>query len=306
MRKVWFFLPLLLITGGMVFATNEYARPSHPIKPLIGQPRILADTIFVKYTSDDINYEITSAIIKRSKDGLRDTFYYSLPYTVYRVEVYKYDLNNRLSELRSTFFGTWHVIQEYEYDSSGRLTRLAEWSVPGIFENYDYSTIVYSDSSYTLNQVEYVFNSEEYLIRAGGITYSYFENGYEEILGSHEKRTYHFLENGYLSKRTFYQRVQEEGEWLKKESWETDYRYKDDNPHNPTGNIVFKTTSLNVYGTDGAAVILSDNPVKVRIFSIIGTLVRDIQTASSCQSIHLPKGIYLVMIEGKTYKIMVR
>jgi hypothetical protein len=307
MRKMLFLKTLLLITGGIVLAQNEYARPSHPVKPLIGQPRILADTLFVKHAwANDFMPTEWSVTIDRSKDGLRDTLYYT-DY-VNRISVHEYDAADRLMSVRDRippdiFF---HIIEEYEYDSSDRLTKLVEWSVPGVFKNYDYSMIVYTDSSYILNQIEYVFDSEDRLVRAGEVAYNYFEDGYEEILNSFEKMTYHFLESGYLSKRTFHRKLQADGQWFVSETWETEYRYKDGNTNNPSSNIAIDTAFPKVYGTEGAAMIHADKPEKVLIFSIAGTLIRNVQTVSGNQSIHLPKGIYFVVIENQTYKVMVR
>ena len=302
-----FFVTLLLITSGIVFAQNEYARPSHPVKPLIGQPRILADSLFIRHAwANDFNPTEISVAIKRSKDGLRDTLYYS-DY-VNRISVREYDADDKLISVRERTLSdiSFHVIEEYEYDSSGRLTKLAEWSVPGVFRNYDYSAIVYTDSSYILNQIEYVFDSGGRLIRADEVIYNYFEDGYEEIFNSFEKMTYHFLENGYLSKRIFHRKLQVGGQWFINETWETEYHYKDDNSNNPNSNLSAATTFPKVYSADGMAIIHSDKPEKVRIFSIAGTLVRNVQTVSSNQSIPLPKGIYYVVIEDNIYKVMVR
>jgi YD repeat-containing protein len=308
MRKMLFFKTLLLITGGIVFAQNEYARPSHPLKPLIGQPRILADTLFIRHSwaNDLYPAEPSSVAIERSKDGLRDTLFYA-DY-VNRISVREYDADDRLISVRERIppDNSFHVIEEYEYDASGRLTKLSEWSVPGVFKNYDYSTIVYTDSSHILNGIEYVFDSEDRLIRVGEVTYNYFEDGYEEILNSFDKLTYHFLENGYLSKRIFHRKLQADGQWLINETWETEYRYKDDNTNNPNSNIIIETAFPKVYGADGAAMIHSDKPEKVRIFSIAGTLVWNVQTASGSHSIPLLKGVYFVVFENKTYKVMVR
>jgi len=312
MKRIILYFVTASLLCGMTFAQTQYAGSiHHPVNPQIGQPRIMADTIFVKHTwGDDTNpNELPgepSAIIKRCEDGLRDTFYYR-GYTN-EIRVLEYDTNNRLIsvQIKNELMDFFDVRAEYVYDSSGRLTELSEWSLPGDFENYDYSTIVYTDSSYVLNQIEYVFDSEDRLIRAGEVRYSYFEDGYEEILGSYEKMTYIFLANGYLSKRTFYQKQHENGEWFLKETWETTYRYTSDNPNNPNGNTTIETTSRKAYGVNGAVMIQSDKMEKVRIYAVSGLLIRELQTSPGNQSIALSKGFYIVLIEDKAYKVMVR
>ena len=173
-------------------------------------------------------------------------------------------------------------------------------------KQYDYSTLVYTDSSYFLNQIEYVFDSEERLIRAGDILYSYFEDGYEEILSSYEKMTYHFLTNGYLSKRIFRQKLQEDGEWFVSQTWEIEYRYTSDNPHNPNNNTTIETTPRNAYAVEGAVIIQSGQMETVRIYTVSGLLVRELQTTPGIQSVALSKGFYIVLLDGKIYKVMVR
>ena len=311
---------LLCFLTSIMFAQQTglwYAAPFHPVKPQIGQPRILADTVFTKHTqilTSGENSGTSTAIIERSKDGLRDTFYYTHPYTN-EIIVREYDTDNRL-------ISTYRVrrpddpfispeiekilLYEYKYDSSGRLTSLAWWSLPGIFENYDYSTIVYTDSSYILNQIEYVFNAEDQLIRAGGLAYTYFKDGYTEIQGSFEKMSYYFQENGYQSQKLFFQKSLEDEEWYLQTTWETTYRYKDDNPHNPSGNAVIETPTRKVYGVDGAVVIQSDKPETVQIYTISGAMIRNIQTGTGSQSIALPKGFYIVRTDDQVYKVMVR
>jgi hypothetical protein len=157
-----------------------------------------------------------------------------------------------------------------------------------------------------VNQVEYVFDAEEHLIRAGEIIYSYFEDGYSEFLGSFEKMTYHFLENGYLAKRIFFQKIHEDGEWFQKEMWETEYGYKDDNPNNPNGNVMLETASRKVYGMAGAIMIHSDKPETVWIYSVSGLFIRYLQTVPGSQSIFLPKGFYIVVADNQIYKVIVR
>jgi len=308
MKKILFFIILLLMASEMNFAQRPFQeRPFHPVNPQIGQPRILVDTVFAKCTWGE-NFSETSAFIERSKDGLRDTFYYTHHYTnpLTEIIVHEYDADNRLISIKSKILpaASFYVLIEYEYDSSGRLTRLAEWSLPGVFESYDYSTIVYTDSSYILNDIEYVFDAEDRLIRAGEITYSYFENGYSENLGPYAKTIYYFLENGYLSKKIFYKLFEEE--WIQHTVWETAYRYKADNPNNPNSNATIKNTLRKVYGIDGAVMIYSGKPETVRIYAVSGLIVRNIQTSPGNQSISLSKGFYIVKMGDQAYKVMVR
>ena len=319
MRKLLIFTIFALWVTVLIFAQSSlwYSGPSHPANPQIGQPRILADTVLVMHgmrmdlspeSSEEMNFQPElSTIIKRSEDGLRDTFYmYGTSNNIDRISVFEYDANDRLIFVRekNDHLASFIEIEEFEYDSSGRLTKYFEWSTPGVFLYYDYSTIVYTDSSYFLNQSEYVFDSKNRLIRAGKTHYSYFETGYYEIESSDLKTKYELLENGYRSKKRIYKKILEQ--WVNSETWETEYRYVAGNPYNPTGSTDFEDTFRKVYGIDGALIIQSDMLETARIFSYSGLWVRNVQAGAGVQSIAIPRGFYFVLIGNNVYKVMVR
>ena len=308
MRKIVIFTTLFLFATVSIFGQSSQWYISHPVKPQKGQPRILADTVKIKHGwgGEALNLQ-SSTVIKRSNDGLRDTLYTDgIINNLEHITVYEYDTDNRLINVRdsSDNVNSFYLSEEYEYDSFGRQTKESEWSIPGIFINYDYSTFVQTDSGYFLNQMEYVFDSEDRLIRAGEKTYSYFEDGFVEFDPQRSNTMYYLSENGYRLKRIVYQGTLEQ--LAHAEIWETEYLYKADNPNNPSSNTSIENRLRKVYSTDGAVIVHSDIPETTRIFSVSGILVRTIQTVPGIQSIPLPKGFYFILTGDKAYKVMVR
>jgi len=310
MRKLQFFI-ILLFVSGTFFAQSKYwySGISHPANPQFSQPRILADTVYMTTYGWEGAMNLTSTTtIARSKDGLRDTFQtYYFQTDIARTTVFEYDSANRLLSVRErdqnalSFF----LMEEFAYDAAGKLTQYIAWSIPGIYGKYDYSTIAYTDSSYIINQTEYVFDAEGRLIRDGKNTYHYFEDGYFECPYFNFQIGYHFLKNGYLSKRTVYKRQHEEDQWVETEKWELEYRYKSDNPNNTTANAVIDYPPLQVYGTKGAVMIQSDKTESVRIFSVSGILYKRVTVSAGKQAIALSKGFYIVVAGDKVHKVAV-
>lgn len=310
MRKIFNFTTLFLCATVLIFSQSQSRQwyISHPENPQKGQPRILADTVKIKYGRKGETLSLqSSTVIKRSDDGLRDTFYHNgIINNLNHITVYEYDTDNRLKNVWDSHANnpSFHLFEEYEYDSLGRLTKESEWSIPGIFKKYDYSTFVKTDSGYFLNQIEYVFDFEGRLVRAGEITYSYFEDGFVEIDPRSYNTMYYLSENGYRLKRIAYQGTLDQ--WPNAEIWETEYLYKADNPYNPSSIATIENRLQKVYGTDGAVIIHSDVPETTRIFSVSGILIRNIQTIPGVQSIPLPKGFYFVLTGDKACKVTVR
>ena len=316
MKRLILFITALLMAVGILNANLKNRWPSHPLKPCIHQPRIMADTIWhVSAFLGDWEHFYPSVggrtVIRRSEDGLRDTF--DVAYGLRYFLIYEWDTDNRLIAIKHTFdsLDKWDENSfiprsEYAYDSSGRLAMELHAQYPNESYHYDYSTIIYTDSGYILNRVEYVLDSEGRLIRAGDMHYSYFEDGFTEFYfkdNSGEKTDWHFLENGYLSHcKTWKLR---DGQWVDFHKEEREYRYKDDNPLKQA-TALEAVENRKVYGVDGAVAIQSDKPETVQIYTISGAMIRNIQTGTGSQSISLPKGFYIVMMGNQAYKVIVR
>ena len=175
----------------------------------------------------------------------------------------------------------------YELDEQGRVTQE-----------------IYNDKN---EYIEFI-DGEKY--RTGTVYYSYTDNSYSKFschpsnntVAWHET-TYVFDEHGNLIFMTT--KLSFDGiNWSIWEQSEALYVYSNSNEIITT-NATFETTSRKVYGANGSVVIQSDQAEAVRIYSISGLFIREINMSPGCLSIPLSKGFYIVMMNNSVYKVMV-
>ncbi len=194
--------------------------PSHPLNPKLGQPRILADTMFIKgYVGIvDPPYPLTVSIKKFTKKLLIDTVYIFSATGMITSTILKYSDKDRLLSMSSYYPGRKDpitgvfiiepeesLIDEYEYGEDGRLLKYKQYKSENGVTSLD-TTLMYNyvmtDSGYISNGfIEYILdkkgrltkrkflkNKDEYVVdsvgnryRVGDFYYSYFDGGYTEL-----------------------------------------------------------------------------------------------------------------------------
>jgi len=161
--------------------------------------------------------------------------------------------------------------------------------------------IQYTDNGYITKtngvQTEYVFDSQQRLIRNGDIIYDYFENGYTETTKS-RKSEYYFLENGYWSKYVEY--ILKDGNWEHTET--VNFTYDD----LPDSNQEIKTNSYKVSTRKGGIVIETEAPAQIAIYSINGQLINMKRISAGKEVFNISKGLYIVNIGRESHKIIVK
>lgn len=152
----------------------------------------------------------------------------------------------------------------------------------------------------------------------GDTYYSYTDSGYTSLSYQYGKdnlikdkilpdqwfkHDYIFNKKGLLTKHTLSIRTKGVKEW---KVWDMEgyfYFYKAGNPHS---NIEIEKSSSNVYTTEGAVVIEVQRPMSVGIYTFGGQLLRYERISAGMTRIPLSKGLYIVSINGRGYKISVR
>lgn len=201
--------------------SKSLERPSHPLNPKLGQPRILADTIRIKeYVGiADPPYPLTVSIKNFNKNLLIDTVYTFSATGMITSYIYKYSDKGRLLSLSSYYPGRKdpvtgvfitepkeNLVDEYEYGQDGRLLKHKTYKLEGggstsLDKIFTYKYVM-TDSGYISNDsIEYILDKKgrlsklkflkaknEYVVdsvgnryRVGDFYYSYFDGGYTEL-----------------------------------------------------------------------------------------------------------------------------
>jgi hypothetical protein len=135
--------------------------------PVCGQGRVVADTVvektYLEWGHAPLYPECT-IWYSRSEDGHRDTVHSNCSLGV--ISVNEYDAENRvLVTYRAHFEGDPYILwYTYEYDAEGRLIKKINHNLQTA-EEYDYSTLVYTNIGYISAGSEPEFDTEGRLIR---------------------------------------------------------------------------------------------------------------------------------------------
>ncbi|MDR2921243.1 MAG: T9SS type A sorting domain-containing protein [Tannerella sp.] len=351
---------LFLILVGLCFTGFVSAQldctidgPSHPLKPVFGLPRILADTVHIK------TYVLTghssppppswTNVYTFHENNRIDTIC-----NVTGGQILKYsDKGQLLSKSRyapgyvsvntGEYVAPWEVLDvEFEYGEDGRMLKTTQYGFDGdssyVDSVYTYNYTM-TDSGYIVHnqaecilddqgrvthikglddskKVEYVYDEEGRQFRVGETYYFYFENGFRSLIYSHRGQSvlgapdawsridYFFQENGYLKEKIDYLKDEGETEWRVYNHDEWFYYYKDDNP---LANITIEEQpGGTVYATAGAVMIGTEAATTVSVYSFSGQLVTQQRISAGTNRIALSKGLYIIVVNDKGYKIVVK
>jgi hypothetical protein len=241
----------------------------------------------------------------------------------YEKTEYEYDAQNRVSKVTTkeveSLSGREQIVNVYTYDYS--TLRMTEKGY--IYNGYEYEL----DS---LNRITYLKNlssEDEYRelygkrYRVQDSYYTYFEGGFsvlrweetsKNILGWVDrwvKVDHFFIENGRLQ-NTYYS-VDNGETWAVWEKIETRYAYVEnvksggDNPSlNESPELSGGTT---VYGISGAIVVSTGNGAQACIYDTTGRVVKKQPVYKGTTQITVPgRGLYFVVVNNHSYKVMVR
>jgi len=305
---------LFLIANSIYIGAEELEkfapRPHHPLDPLQGRPRIMADEIRSQNYIGDSEYAATFSYstIKYSNDGLSDTIYFSsgvIPPPIVQL----YSKENRLIMIKYDHnmngdFDDDEAKEVYTYNTSGWLVNKFSYNgqSSSIIFSYDYRNIIHTDSGYILKNVEYILDEQGRLTRMDDVRYTYFENGYIEYSTRknrpHKSEHYHNQE-GYPIKTLDYTLLTN-GKWELDSRREITYIFND-----PSDSEDISPVPQPVYGTNGAIIITASIKDPVYIHNINGQLVKRIGDTQPNERISIPKGIYIVTIQQRSYKVIV-
>jgi len=330
---------VVLTVNGQVFrpAGRYIFSPAHPLE--MQQVYIREDAfekVFEKYNAigEELPHDAASSYkVIRSEDGLTDIIYYSggvvttstciydishklisekvdygLPYYIYyiydqkgRVKSTTYCLESELQGRTSEYIHTYLDDQTVYTDSGYVFTMIEEerrWPKP--LENPD-SIIIKKDTLVT----EYVFDTQNRLIRAGNERYAYLESG--EIICTNiydsEKNTKYessYNKNGLRQKTNRY--LLRNGVW-ELEDIEKVFYYKDGVP--VSTELVTENILPVVYGTRGGVILTAETEQPVRIYIFNGQLIKQVNAVPD-QLIPLPRGVYIVVVGSQSCKVVVR
>ena len=308
--------------------------------------RFTGDSIEFYAEGNYIGNSHGKTIYKRSKDGLRDTvFDYS---GVIRVREFIYspegklvtlnmlwpDIENKTEQVWITDYAT-----NYEYDAEGRIAVIT--TVQGNDSGskfYDYTAntivtktsggtlidsifVVYNDSGYVCHMtdsyygdytVEYVFDSENRLLRSARyrpyfgdkseVLFTYHDHGYWEYRGDLYKTEYiYFEKESQLKKETAYELTYKG--WEVRNSYDYVYHYGDDILD--VDQLAIEKTAK-IYGVTGGVAIESEAPVQVAIYAFGGQLIERRHFDSGSYQIPMLPGFYLVQAGKDVFKVKVR
>ena len=245
----------------------------------------------------------------------------------YRKEEFEYDTKNRVSKMTTKEVGS----------ATGKETITS-------VETFDYSTLVMTSKGYIYDGYEYELDEsnritylkdlnapEEYLkpdefmeldgkkYRIGDSYYTYFEGGfsvfrYERtsywMLGWADRwsRTENFYSESGIIVNTYYSL--DGKEWEVWEKLESRYAYVDGEATNgadPNQNEKIQSPLSEVYGLSGAIIVNTDNNAEVSIYNTTGGMVKKQIVNSGTTQISMPqRGLYFVIVNNKSYKVIVK
>jgi hypothetical protein len=359
MKKIIF---LTTVFACIVSTFNTFAEytvtvngPSHPLMKA-NPSRIDCDTVFSESEYASMPSSYTWSVIKRSEDGLTDTVYINSGIGAISVSrynekgqkvFYAFDYYPVIS-CKSPYTNPDVVpsrcktdvdVYDYEYDSTGRLSKSTLRYINGDGKDslvsetiIDYSTVQYTEKGYIYDDYEYEFDDlgrvthiqylndpDEYkeldgkTYRIGDSYFTYFEGGvlvlcYERvsknIYGWDDrwvKTDYGFRKDGYSKNvnTSFDGKV-----WSVWEKTETRYVYNSGDGADANENI--ESPASKVYGIANAVVINSADKAAVSIYNFTGQIVKHQQVGTGITQIPLPKGLFLVTVNDKHYKVVVK
>jgi len=323
-------LSFIILISCTHYVSAQTPFPETPFNKEFAGVRVLANTRTVKTYDAKGNLQEHNGTVqtqfKHSNNGLSDTIttyscviaetiatYSEDGKLVYRKDddmietEFIYDSDNRIQSINTTLYG----YIGYDKFANGTETTYFDYTQNTIqFKSYrggnlykeSLTYIQYTDSGYITRinekETEYVFDSEQRLIRNGNIKYDYFENGYTETNNS-TKREYHFLDNGYWSKYLVYTLTN--ADWKLAET--AILTYDDDKPNS---NKEIKTNSYKVSTTKGGIIIETELPIQVAIHSLSGQLIKMKRISTGKEVLTISKGIYIVTIGKESHKIIIK
>jgi hypothetical protein len=227
-------------------------------------------------------------------------------------------------------------ISEYEYDLQGRLSKykMRRVNVDGTIDQlvgetiYDYSTLKYTGKGYIWNGSEYeldemgrvtywkiLTNEDKYgeldgkIYRLGDSYITYFKGGYSTLKGLGQNvwtRSSQYWDEDEQKGTMIFENSIDEGEtWTQTAKNEVHYIYANSFDA-PTSNETVKPPDTNIYGISNAVVVDTKDPAQVYIYNTIGQIVKQQPEGAGITRITLPKGLYFVTVNGKSYKVAVR
>jgi hypothetical protein len=146
--------------------------------------------------------------------------------------------------------------------------------------------------------LEYVFDSEKRLIRAGDVVYTWLEDG--GYIETAAYRTVYYNSKGYPEKMRYsylYDGANVEAE--------TVYSYISTSQQPQSPAPAEAVSGEEVYGTENGIVVKSANPVRATIYTVDGKLVKQTSVNEDGGLIGLPGGLYIVRTEKASYKVFV-
>lgn len=335
---------------------NTINGPSHPLKPTLGLPRIMADTV---------------GVTTHMEAGHPESMY------PYLTQEYTFHENNRVDTIMTLIWGTIlkysdkgrllsaseytpgryipdpespsgpdifiepveRLMDEFEYGEDGRMVKAIHYGFEGdsayVDTIYTYHYTM-TDSGYIMGDVEYILDDQDRLsclkflnsedeyvldpegrrLRVGDVYYSYFDNGFRSLKYSHRgelvwgvpdawtRMDYFFQDKGYLSEKIDYLKEEGETEWTVYNHYQYEYFYRADNP---LANVALEEQpGSTVYAVNGAVMIETESAATVSIYSFGGQLVAQQRAIAGINRITLSKGLYVVVIDGKGYKVAVK
>jgi len=187
---------------------------------------------------------------------------------------------------------------EYLLDASGRVTQIK------ILENEDKYVEYIDGKKYRYDDTYYTYTDSS----CTSFGYYHVADDMHGLPDRWLKSEYIFNEKGDLKMRTSSASL-DGVNWAIVNKYEYDYRYlnKTSSAYNQTGNeLLEKESHTQAYGIDDAIMIIAENDATARVYSMHGQLVKQQKVSSGKNSIRVPKGFYIVNVEGTSFKVFVR
>ena len=304
-----------------------------PFTGLFTAERLKCDSIKSKTEGRSPNSSLT--VYKRSKDGLRDTVFSHSGAS--RIDEYVYSPEGRLVESRELYPARSNATGTvYQYDEEGRIAAIVYNNGGSTIYDYSQNTIinrnnkdgtykmtkvVYNDSGYlcqtteyqTVNlsgkdttilkydTIEYVFDSENRLIRRSGTVFEYNDNGYCSY--NYWNKEEFIFENEFEPKKIIYYQLIG-NEW--KVYGTTNFSYYYDNKMTNANGIPVLINLSKVYGAAGLVVVELEQPAQINIYSINGQLMKRQRLESGRSYVPMVPGIYIAQINNDVFKLNVK
>jgi len=298
--------------------------PAHPLMEKLEYIRLESDSVEYKVFDGEGNVAGGGrSSIKSDVNGLIDTVYtyYGLIYK----DIYTYDTDHKLLMIQSCYEPA-NTVNHFKYDTRGRVISIAVFSEKEPLDTARITYItylddqtVYTDSGYihTLieeirieseiikidtSATEYIFDSQNRLVRAGNSRYYYLpDDGLKVVTDRGMRKTEVISDKERLNSKTIsYALVN--GKWKILE-YEESYSFKNGVPL--TIEPLIADTKLIAYGMKGGFVLTNETECPVCIYNFNGQLVKRINTIPH-QLISLPRGVYIVVSGVQSCKVVVK